>query len=87
MSNTENTANWQRTRLKPNEQQMENEELRKQKETEMDMDKINRKLAWQEIKWSALEILIDILLMIVLPALVSVATTVVMVSILSTLLG
>lgn len=68
-------------------QQMENEELRKQKETEMDMDKINRKLAWQEIKWSALEILIDILLMIVLPALVSVATTVVMVSILSTLLG
>lgn len=68
-------------------QQMENEELRKQKETEMDMDKINRKLAWQEIKWSALEILIDILLMIVLPALVSVVTTVVMVSILSTLLG
>lgn len=68
-------------------QRMENEELRKQKETEMDMDKINRKLAWQEIKWSALEILIDILLMIVLPALVSVVTTVVMVSILSTLLG
>ena len=66
---------------------MENEELRKQKETEMDMDKINRKLAWQEIKWSALEMLIDILLMIVLPALVSVATTVVMVSIISTLLG
>lgn len=66
---------------------MENEELRKQKETEMDMDKINRKLAWQEIKWSALEILIDILLMIVLPTLVSVVTTVVMVSILSTLLG
>lgn len=66
---------------------MENEELRKQKETEMDMDKINRKLAWQEFKWSALEILIDILLMIVLPALVSVATTVVMVSIISTLLG
>lgn len=66
---------------------MENEELRKQKETEMDMDKINRKLAWQEIKGSALEILIDILLMIVLPALVSVVTTVVMVSILSTLLG
>lgn len=53
----------------------------------MDMDKINRKLAWQEIKWSAIEILIDILLMIVLPALVSVATTVVMVSIISTLLG
>lgn len=68
-------------------QRMENEELRKQKEAEMDMDKINRKLAWQEIKWSALEILIDILLMIVLPALVSVATTVVMVSIISTLLG
>lgn len=66
---------------------MENEELRKQKETEMGMDKINRKLAWQEIKWSALEILIDILLMIVMPAIVSVATTVVMVSILSTLLG
>lgn len=66
---------------------MENEELRKQKETEMDMDKINREQAWQEIKWSALEILIDILLMIVLPALVSVVTTVVMVSILSTLLG
>lgn len=64
---------------------MENEELRKQKETEM--DKINREQAWQEIKWSALEILIDILLMIVLPALVSVVTTVVMVSILSTLLG
>lgn len=52
-----------------------------------EMEKINRKLAWQEIKWSALEILIDILLMIVLPALVSVATTVAMVSILSTLLG
>lgn len=52
-----------------------------------EMEKINRKQAWQEIKWSALEILIDILLMIVLPALVSVATTVVMVSILSTLLG
>lgn len=51
------------------------------------MEKINREQAWQEIKWSALEILIDILLMIVLPALVSVATTVVMVSILSTLLG
>lgn len=66
---------------------MENEELRKQKETEMDMDKINRKLAWQEFKWSAQEILIDILLMIVLPALVSVVTTVVMVSIISTLLG
>lgn len=61
--------------------------MRKQKETEMGMDKINRKLAWQEIKWSALEILIDILLMIVMPAIVSVATTVVMVSILSTLLG
>lgn len=59
--------------------------MRKQKETEM--DKINREQAWQEIKWSALEILIDILLMIVLPALVSVVTTVVMVSILSTLLG
>lgn len=57
---------------------MENEELRKQKETEMDMDKINRKLAWQEIKWPALEILIKIWLMIVLPALLSVATTVVM---------
>lgn len=54
---------------------------------ENEMDKINRKLAWQEIEWSALEILIDILLMIVLPALVSVATTVAMVSILSTLLG
>ena len=52
-----------------------------------EMEKINREQAWQEIKWSALEILIDILLMIVLPALVSVATTVVMVSILSTLLG
>lgn len=54
---------------------------------ENEMDKINREQAWQEIKWSALEILIDILLMIVLPALVSVATTVVIVSILSTLLG
>lgn len=54
---------------------------------ENEMDKINREQAWQEIKRSALEILIDILLMIVLPALVSVATTVVMVSILSTLLG
>ena len=59
-------------------QRMENEELRKQKETEMDMDKINRKLAWQEFKWSAQEILIKIWLMIVLPALLSVATTVVM---------
>ena len=57
---------------------MENEELRKQKETEMDMEKINRKLAWQEFKWSAQEILIKIWLMIVLPALASVATTVVM---------
>lgn len=56
---------------------MENEELRKQKETEMDMDKINRKLARQEFKWSAQEILIKILLMIVLPALLSVATSVV----------
>ena len=54
---------------------------------ENEMEKINRKRAWQEFKWMALEILIDILLMIVLPALVSVATTVVMVSILSTLLG
>gem|GEM_PF-5674113 len=44
----------------------------------MDMDKINRKLAWQEFKWSAQEILIKIWLMIVLPALLSVATTVVM---------
>lgn len=66
---------------------MENEELRKQKETEMDMDKINRKLAWQEIKWSALEILIDILLMIVLPTLVSVATSVVTLAILRKTLG
>lgn len=57
---------------------MENEELRKQKETEMDMDKINREQAWQEFKWSAQEILIKIWLMIVLPALASVATTVVM---------
>lgn len=60
-----------------------NEELRQKKE----MEKSYRKQVWQEIKWSALEILIDILLMIVLPALVSVATTVVMVAILSTLLG
>lgn len=45
---------------------------------EDEMEKINREQAWQEIKWSALEILIDILLMIVLPALLSVATTVVM---------
>lgn len=54
---------------------------------ENDMDKINRKRAWQELKWTVQELLIDVLLMIVLPALVSVATTVVMVSILSTLLG
>lgn len=54
---------------------------------ENEMDKINREQAWQEIKWSALEILIDILHMIVLPALVSVAATVVTVSIFSTLLG
>lgn len=54
---------------------------------ENEMDKINRKLAWQELKWTAQEILIDFLLMIVLPVLVSAATTVVTVSILSTLLG
>lgn len=54
---------------------------------EDEMEKNNREQAWQEFKWSAQEILIKILLMIVLPALVSVATTVVMVSILSTLLG
>lgn len=52
-----------------------------------EMEKINRKQAWQEFKWSAQEILIDFLLMIVLPALVSIATTVVMVSIISTILG
>lgn len=75
MSNTGNTVNWQKRN-----------KMRQIKE-ENEMDKINRKLAWQEIEWSALEILIDILLMIVLPALVSVATTVAMVSILSTLLG
>lgn len=62
---------------------MENEELRKQKETEMDMDKINREQAWQELKWTAKELLIDFLRMIVLPALASIATTVVMVSIFS----
>ena len=66
---------------------MENEELRKQKETEMDMDKINRKLAWQEFKWSAQEILIKILLMIVLPKLVSIATSVVTLAILRKILG
>lgn len=66
---------------------MENEELRKQKETEMDMDKINRKLAWQEFKWSAQEILIKILLMIVLPTLVSIATSVVTLAILRKILG
>lgn len=66
---------------------MENEELRKQKETEMDMDKINRKLAWQEFKWFAQEILIKILLMIVLPTLVSVATSVVTLAILRKTLG
>lgn len=66
---------------------MENEELRKQKETEMDMDKINRKLAWQKFKWSAQEILIKILLMIVLPTLVSVATSVVTLAILRKTLG
>lgn len=60
--------------------------MRKIKE-ENEMEKINRKQAWQEFKWTAQELLIDFLLMIVLPALVSVATTVVMVSILSTLLG
>lgn len=66
---------------------MENEELRKQKETEMDMDKINRKLAWQEFKWFAQEILIKILLMIVLPTLVSIATSVVTLAILRKILG
>lgn len=66
---------------------MENEELRKQKETEMGMDKINRKLAWQEFKWSAQEILIKILLMIVLPTLVSIATSVVTLAILRKILG
>ena len=40
---------------------------------ENEMEKINRKLAWQEFKWSAQEILIKIWLMIVLPALLSVA--------------
>lgn len=45
---------------------------------ENEMEKINRKLAWQEFKWSAQEILIKILRMIILPALASVATTVVM---------
>lgn len=54
---------------------------------ENEMDKINREQAWQELKWTAQEILIDFLLMIVLPVLVSAATTVVTVSILSTLLG
>lgn len=45
---------------------------------EDEMEKINREQAWQEFKWSAQEILIKIWLMIVLPALLSVATTVVM---------
>lgn len=54
---------------------------------ENEMDKINREQAWQEIKWTAQELLIDFLLMIVLPALVSIATTVVMVPIISTILG
>lgn len=54
---------------------------------ENEMEKINRKLAWQEFKWSAQEILIKILLMIVLPALLSVATSVVTLAILRKTIG
>lgn len=50
----------------------------RQLKEEDEMEKINREQAWQEFKWSAQEILIKIWLMIVLPALLSVATTVVM---------
>lgn len=54
---------------------------------ENEMEKINRKLAWQEFKWSAQETLIKILLMVVLPALLSVATSVVTLAILRKILG
>lgn len=59
--------------------------MRHKEETEM--DKINRKRAWQEFKWSAQENLIEILLMIVLPALLSVATSVVTIAILRKIVG
>lgn len=54
---------------------------------ENEMEKINRKLAWQEFKWSAQEILIKILLMIVLPTLVSIVTSIVTLAILRKILG
>lgn len=54
---------------------------------ENEMKKINRKLAWQEFKWSAKEILIKILLMIVLPALLSVAISVETIAILRKIVG
>ncbi len=57
-------------------QQMENEELRKLKEKED--RKRYRKKQWQDIKWSAEEILLNFLLKFALPTLVSIATTVVM---------
>ena len=54
---------------------------------ENEMEKINRKLAWQEFKWSAQEILIKILLMIFLPTLVSIVTSIVTLAILRKILG
>lgn len=59
--------------------------MRRKEETEM--DKINRKRAWQEFKWTAQEFLVDALLMIVLPALLSVATSVVTIAILRKIVG
>lgn len=64
---------------------MENEELRKLKEKED--RKRYRKLEWQEFKWLAQEILIKILLMIVLPALLSVAISVETIVILRKIVG
>ena len=59
----------------------------RQNKEENDMEKINRKRAWQEFKWLAQEILIKILLMIVLPALLSVAISVETIVILRKIVG
>lgn len=67
---------------------MENEELRKLKEKED--RKRYRKKQWQDIKWSAEEILLNFLLkfaQFALPTLVSIATSVVTIAILRKIVG
>ncbi len=64
---------------------MENEELRKLKEKED--RKRYRKKQWQDIKWSAEEILLNFLLKFALPTLISIATSVVTLAILRKIIG